>query len=145
MLEWEERLSRAGYRLTAARRTVIRVMAAAEGPLSPADVQRQSRLTRSPLPLASVYRALDLLEELGLVRRLYGRDCRHTYVAASPGHRHSVLCRACGQAAEFRGSEDLEGLVQRVQSETGYQVEDHLLQLVGVCPSCQARAGGQAW
>jgi Fe2+ or Zn2+ uptake regulation protein len=78
------------------------------------------------------------LEELDLVRRVH-RDGRcHGYLPASPGHRHAILCRRCGRATEFAGSDDLEGLIARVQHETGYRVEDHLLQLVGTCPVCQA-------
>jgi Fe2+ or Zn2+ uptake regulation protein len=58
---------------------------------------------------------------------------------ASPGHRHAIVCRACGQAVEFPGCEGLDGLIARVQQETGYRVQDHLLQLIGVCPDCQGR------
>jgi Fe2+ or Zn2+ uptake regulation protein len=88
------------------------------------------------LGLASVYRALDLLEELSLVRRVHQEDGCHGYVPASPGHQHAIICRACGQTVEFPGSEDLEELVARVQQQTGYRVEDHLLQLIGLCPAC---------
>ena len=137
MVDWEEQLVEAGCRLTTVRRAVIQVMATTTTPLSPHEVRRRGRLLQPALGLASVYRALDLLEELGFVRRVHQEDGCHGYMPASPGHQHTILCRSCGHAAEFPGSEDLDGLVARVQRDTGYRVEDHLLQLVGVCPECQ--------
>jgi Fur family transcriptional regulator, ferric uptake regulator len=47
------------------------------------------------------------------------------------------VCRSCKQAVEFIGSDDLSKIVQRVQRQTGYQVNDHLLELYGLCPACQ--------
>lgn len=138
MQDWERRLAQAGYRLTAARRAVIDVMATTTVPLSPPQIRLQARARCSGLGLVTVYRTLDLLEALDLVRRVHLDGFCRGYVPASPGHCHAILCRRCGRATEFPGSEDLEGLVALVQHETGYQVEDHLLQLVGLCPSCQA-------
>lgn len=139
MLDWVQCLVTAGYRLTASRRAVIQVLGEATAPLSPPEVRGRGRVLHPALSLASVYRSLDLLEGLGFVRRVHQDDGCHGYMPASPGHRHAIVCRACGQVAEFRGSEDLEALAARVRRDTGYQVEDHLLQLVGVCPSCQGR------
>lgn len=134
----EERLRKAGYRLTAARRAVIQVLEQTVTPLSPHDVWRRGQRLQPALGLASVYRFLDLLEDLALVRRIYGLDGSQGYIAASPGHKHTILCRACRQAVEFSGTEDLQELVARVQQQTGYRVEGHLLQLSGLCPACQA-------
>jgi Fur family ferric uptake transcriptional regulator len=136
-MHWEDRLVEAGHRLTAPRRAVVQVLTATTTPLSPQEVWLRGQSLQPALGLASVYRTLDLLEDSGLVRRVHLEDGCHGYMPASPGHQHAIICRVCGQAAEFLGCEDLEGLIARVQQETGYRVQDHLLQLVGVCPECQ--------
>ena len=138
-MHWEDCLVEAGYRLTAARRAVVQVLEAANTPLSAQEVWQRGQQLQPALGLASVYRSLDLLEEAGLVRRVHQEDGCHGYMPASPGHRHAIVCRACGQAVEFPGCEGLDGLIARVQQETGYRVQDHLLQLVGVCPDCQGQ------
>ncbi len=138
-MHWEDRLVEAGYRLTGARRAVVQVLEAATTPLSPQEVWRRGQRLQPALGLASVYRSLGVLERSGLVRRVYREDGCHGYMPASPGHCHAIVCRACGQAAEFLGCEELAALAARVRRDTGYQVEDHLLQLAGVCPACQGR------
>ena len=67
-------------------------------------------------------------------------DCQG-YLFASPGHRHALVCQACGAAIEFYGSNDVDELIDAIEKETGYQVSDHVLQLMGLCPVCQQRQG----
>ncbi len=139
MSDWQTRLSASGYRLTAARRAILRVLGESTVPLSPLEICRQGKARHAPLGLATVYRTLSLLEKGALVRRVYQENGACGYLPASPGHCHAILCRSCGRVAEFPGSEDWEGLSALVQQTTGYRVEDHLLQLVGLCPDCQKR------
>ncbi len=140
MSDWEARLSASGRRLTAARRAILQVLSESTIPLSPLEICRQGQARYAPLGLATVYRTLSLLEKEALVRRVYQENGACGYLPASPGHRHVILCRSCGRVAEFPGNEDWEGLAALVQQTTGYRVEDHLLQLVGLCPNC--RQGG---
>ncbi len=136
-MDWEERLSAAGYRLTAARRAVIQVLAASTVPLAPHEICQLGQVVHPALGLVTVYRTLELLVEFGLVRRVHHDDGCHRYLVASNGHGDAVLCRHCGQAVEFPGKEELEGLIARVQQATGYRVQDYMLQLIGLCPGCQ--------
>jgi Fur family ferric uptake transcriptional regulator len=134
---WEEQLSRAGWRITMPRRVVMRVLERAARPLSPQEIHARGRRLHRSLGLVSVYRALMVLERAGLVRRVHREDRCDGYVLASPGHRHLLVCRRCGRAVEFPGAEDLSGLIAQVEQRTGFRVEDHLLQLVGLCGPCR--------
>jgi|YNPBryantNP2012_1023418.scaffolds.fasta_scaffold77378_1 Fe2+ or Zn2+ uptake regulation protein len=137
MSEWETRLAASGYRLTAARRAILQVLSESPVPLSPLEICRQGQARCTSLGPATVYRTLELLEKESLVRRVYQENGACAYLPALPGHRHAILCRSCGRAAEFPGSEDWESLAALVQQATGYRVEGHLLQLMGLCPDCQ--------
>ncbi|QWK09888.1 MAG: transcriptional repressor [Thermoflexus hugenholtzii] len=134
---WEEQLSRAGWRITMPRRVVMRVLERAARPLSPQEIHARGRRLHRSLGLVSVYRALMVLERAGLVRRVHREDRCDGYVLASPGHHHLLVCRRCGRAVEFPGAEDLSGLIAQVEQWTGFRVEDHLLQLVGLCGPCR--------
>jgi Fe2+ or Zn2+ uptake regulation protein len=115
----------------------MEVLQRAEAPLSPQEILARGEDVHPGLGLTTVYRTVTLLSDLDLVRRVHRSDGCHGYVAASPGHRHHVVCRRCGRAAEFPGSEDLSALILQVERSTDYRVEDHLLQLFGLCPRCQ--------
>lgn len=115
----------------------MEVLLQTEAPLSPQEICEQGRAIHPKLGLVTVYRALSLLAGLNLVRRVHRDDGCHGYVPTSPGHRHALICRYCGRAVEFPGEDDLHALIGRVEAGTGYQVDDHLLQLFGLCPDCQ--------
>ena len=136
-MRWEEQLSRAGWRITRPRRVVMRVLERAARPLSPQEIHARGRRLHRSLGLVSVYRALMVLERARLVRRVHREDRCDGYVLASPGHHHLLVCRRCGRAVEFPGAEDLSGLIAQVEQRTGFRVEDHLLQLVGLCAPCR--------
>ena len=53
--------------------------------------------------LVTVYRTLDLLSEMGFVRRIHTDDGCHGYAASGLGHSHHLICRQCGAAVEIEG------------------------------------------
>jgi Fur family transcriptional regulator, ferric uptake regulator len=138
--KWEQQLSSLGYRITTSRRAVMEALREAHEPLSAQELLVRGRKHHQALGLVTVYRTLDLLSELGIVRRVHCSDGCHGYVGASPGHHHAILCVHCGRATEFQGQDDLTGLLGRVQRETGFEVDDHLLQLYGTCAECRAHS-----
>lgn len=130
-------LRQAGYRLTGSRKAVIDTLFEAEDWLSPEQVHESGRRHWKPLGLVTVYRTLTLLAELGFVRRVHADDRCLGYARTELEHGHYLRCSSCRQAVEFPGTEDLSPLIERVASSTGFEIQDHLLELVGLCPSCQ--------
>jgi Fur family transcriptional regulator, ferric uptake regulator len=136
MSDWESILANSGYRITAPRRAVMTVLKHVDVPLDAAAVLAHGRKQHASLGLVTVYRTLDLFQDLGLVRRVHEEDGCHGYALASPGHHHTVICRRCGRAVEFTGCEEMRALVRRAEAETGFRVEGHMLQLSGLCRRC---------
>ena len=130
-------LQQSGYRLTRPRKAVIRALTEASDWLRPEDLLVLARRYWRPLGLVTVYRTVSLLAELGYLRRVHLEDRCVGYVRSELVHGHHLLCRTCHQAVEFPGTEDLTPLVERISQDTGFQIEHHLLELVGLCPSCQ--------
>jgi Fur family ferric uptake transcriptional regulator len=139
MVDWEQRLADAGCRITASRRAVVRVLQGACAPLPPQEILVRGQQLHDGLGLVTVYRTLGLLAKYELVRRVHRKGGCHGYVLASPGHRHHLVCRRCGVVVEFPGEDTIHALIERVEAETGYRVDEHLLQLFGLCPDCQQR------
>jgi Fur family transcriptional regulator, ferric uptake regulator len=83
--------------------------------------------------LVTVYRALDLLSELGLVRRLdLGGGPRYEL---AEDHHHHLICEGCGGITEFeRCPVDLQGLPQLGGD---FEVRAHSLEVYGTCAACR--------
>jgi Fur family ferric uptake transcriptional regulator len=125
-----------GLRATRPRRAVAATLAAADRPLTPLQVYDDLRRTAPRVGLASVYRTLRMLEELGLAERVHQAEGCQAYLPARPGHRHLALCRSCGKTREFSG-DDLGRLISRVSRSIGYRIDGHWLQLEGLCADCR--------
>jgi len=136
--EWLARLQAGGYRLTAPLRAVIQVMGSSQRARSPIEIYDLGRQVYPRLGLVTVYRALEKLEELRLVQRVHQPGGCHMYLRASQGHEHLLLCVACGQAEYFSG-DDLTALFDRISSKSGFKIQEHWLQLFGLCTACQAK------
>jgi Fur family ferric uptake transcriptional regulator len=90
-----------------------------------------------------LFRALDLLVELGVVERLDLPSGEHAYVECAPVHHHHVVCSRCGRAAEVDDA-GLNDAVLEIGRRSGYRIETHRLELFGLCPSCQSRQGRES-
>jgi len=129
-------LRQAGYRLTQPRLAVWQVLQESNGSLSPNEIYEQGRALYPSLGLVTVYRTLETLGGLGLVRRVHGRGNCHGYARANSASGHYLVCHQCGQVTEFP-CEGMEGIIEAVRRRSGFTVEEHLLELVGLCPACQ--------
>jgi Fur family ferric uptake transcriptional regulator len=141
-MEWSEHarreLNRAGHRTGGARDAVVELLAGQDCCLSAQDIHDRLRGGERAVGLASVYRALDVLTQLGLTRRV---DVGGTaaYEPASPGgeHHHHAICDRCGKLDAFE-DEQLEALIDGVAERLGYAIGEHEVVLRGACPECSA-------
>jgi Fur family ferric uptake transcriptional regulator len=130
-------LDRAGYRLTGPRRALATLIADQAGHFTAAQLVAEARIARLGVGRATVFRTLDVLEALGAIERLDLPGGEHAYVGCEPAHHHHVVCSRCGRSSEIRDA-DLRRVVDDVARETGYRIDDHRLELFGLCPACLA-------
>jgi Fur family transcriptional regulator, ferric uptake regulator len=131
-------LAARGYSSTRPRRAIIDAIAGAPGYLSPADILAAAREVYPRLGSVTVYRTLDILVDAGLVRRVHLANGCHFYALAEKTHGHHIICQSCRQVVEFEGC-DLSNILGRVESDTGYIVKGHWLEMFGLCPACRAK------
>ena len=134
-VEMTQVLRQAGYRLTQPRLAILQVLEENDEGLSPEEVHQQGRAICASLGLVTVYRTLDLLTELGLVRRVHSEQ-RCQGFASAGSDRHYLICEGCHRMIEFP-CHGLEALIESVRQQTGYTINAHLLELSGLCPECQ--------
>ncbi len=134
--EWLRQLEERGSRLTGPRRAIVHVLARSRRALEPLELYEIVRKDAPGVGLVTVYRTLEALEELGLVQRIHESGGCRRYLRAPQGHQHVLLCTRCGQAELFDG-DDLSPLFAQVAARWGYSVQDHWLQLFGLCPKCR--------
>ena len=86
--------------------------------------------------LATVYRTLAALAEVGAVDVLRNEDGESLYRLCSTTHHHHLVCRACGATVEVEGPA-VERWTQSIAREHGYADISHDLEIFGTCPSCR--------
>ena len=138
----EEALRRNGGRMTASRRSLLRLIEESGRPLGPRELHRALRRNGVRVDRVSVYRNVAALLALGLLHRVLGSTAvRPCADRPRPDHKvrchHAIVCTRCGSAREFH-SEALERALADVRRNTRYRVQGHLLELRGLCRSCQA-------
>jgi Fur family ferric uptake transcriptional regulator len=124
-----------GLRLSAARRSVIEALFASEAPVSAEDIAGGlgGRLPRSDL--TSVYRNLEVLEELGLVRHVHLGHAPGLYTLAGRMEQEYVVCERCSEHIALP-AQRLQRAREAIRRETGYEVRFTHFPIVGVCPAC---------
>ncbi len=129
------RMKSHGWRPTPAREAVVRVLLNADRALSVHEVYRAAAQGYPRLGMATVYRTLDILENLGFVQKVHTGEC-HRYYPTPPGHYHPLVCLRCFRVFNFAGRNDLAPLETSLESETGFHIKGHLLQFFGYCRDC---------
>ncbi|MCL4869866.1 MAG: transcriptional repressor [Anaerolineae bacterium] len=126
-----------GFRLTKARRVILEALIQAGGHLSADDLAAQVHENNANIGRMTVYRTLELLGQLGVVRPIYqGTGAAH-YVFLHEGHHHHLVCTNCHQVIEFDDC-TLDTVAEMVCGRFSFQLQGHLLELYGLCTSCQA-------
>ena len=129
-------LRNAGYKLTNARITVLQVIQELGGHVTSAAILDAVAEADDSIGRASVFRTLDLLTQLGIIRPTYIETSQTpTYVMLPGGHHHHVICTNCNRVMEFDdcGLGDLEA---KLQEQLDIIITGHLLEFYGVCKKC---------
>ena len=134
-----------GHRVTTPCRVVLEALFAAEGPVSAqfiADGQGDSRVS---LDVASVYRNLERLEQLGVVRHVHLGHAPGLYMLIGDGEKEYLACDRCGRVTTVDPSE-LERIRNEIRKRFGYEARFSHFPIIGLCESCSGsdRASSEA-
>jgi Fe2+ or Zn2+ uptake regulation protein len=131
-----ERLRERGQRVTSQRLLLHRVLVELDRHVAAEEVLRAAESRLPNLSLPTVYATLDLLEELGAVRRLVTSGGAALYDPRAEDHHH-LACRGCGAVVDVDGEFEVAPLIRAAQ-QAGARPEGVQVVLSGLCPSCAA-------
>jgi Fur family ferric uptake transcriptional regulator len=136
------RLAGAGYRLTHPRQAVLRLIVAQVGSFTAGQLLESASAICPDVGRATVFRTLDLLISLGILQRVHTEsdgNWGHSYVLCGldQTHHHHLVCTHCGLITDFAGC-GIEGLLERLSTQTSFKVESHHIELYGLCERCQS-------
>lgn len=130
------------YKLTPQRQVILQTFLDNQNQhLSAEDVYTIVRLQAPETGLATVYRTLELLSELGVLKKLDFGDGRSRYEvneSSTPHHHHHLICLQCGAVKEFEDDlmETLETVIAR---KSRFTIVDHEVKFFGYCQECQQK------
>jgi Fur family ferric uptake transcriptional regulator len=133
--EWILLLRNTGYKITPPRLAVLEVIQEKGEHLNPTEILAQAQALHPGIGRATVYRTLELLTQLGVVRPILLGEDGPTYIRAAGGHHH-LVCSRCGLVVEFDQCMADE-MAQDLRDRFGFRIDSHLLEFYGLCAACQ--------
>jgi len=140
MMIYQKLLRNSGYKLTPQRQLIIDVLLENnQSHLSAEDIYQLTVEVSPELSLATIYRTLELLTELKVVKQVNFGDGLMRYELGDDSdlhHHHHLVCVVCQKIEEF--NEDWLGEIEdRIEQEHGFQILDHRLIFQGICSNCR--------
>jgi len=132
--EVREKLRSSGYTLTSQRRAVLEALSRAKGHPSAEDVYLIVKRDNPRVALGTVYQALSVLEEVGVIDSKHWAESPTRYDLNVEPHL-DIRCTACGEVAVVPGIA-LDGVEARIRKNTPYRVTRATMVVEGLCPDC---------
>ena len=132
--DWRARLREKGYRLTPQRELILEAVERL-GHATPDEVLAEVRKSSSALNVSTVYRTLEVLEELGLVRHAHLSDRAPTYHSVRDHEHFHLVCRNCQKVISV-GPDVLDPLLARLRAEFDFEADIGHLTVFGRCLEC---------
>lgn len=136
----KEKLKDKGYKLTPQRRAVLNIIVNNQGEhLSTEEIYDQVRIGCPEIGLATVYRTLQLLDELSILSKLNLDDgcVRYELNMHEDNHQHHhLICNNCGKVIEVIG-DLLEPLENEIEKNYDFKIQDHKVKFFGLCSECR--------
>ena len=128
-----EGLRARGLRVTEARKSMLAILTREHGPFGAEELHR--RMGSKGCDVVTVYRSLQAMEEIGLLRRCDFGDGTYRYeFNAGEHHHHHIICRVCRSVETL--DECMAAGLEKIARDKGYTNVSHTLEVFGVCPRC---------
>jgi Fur family ferric uptake transcriptional regulator len=134
---WDDALRASGYRVTPQRQLVLEAVTRLEH-ATPEEIYAEVRQTAVGVNVSTVYRTLELLEQVGLVTHTHlGHGAHRYHLAAEAKHIH-LVCRVCGGITELDQAA-VGPLVKSLDADYGFETDVGHLTVFGTCGRCRTK------
>jgi Fur family ferric uptake transcriptional regulator len=135
-----QRLRAKGLRWTPQRRLLVEVLEGTRGHVTGAALVERCRSIDPGTTPSTVYRTLDVLEELGLLRHCHGADGREEFHVLPQSEHGHLYCSRCGGSWDI-APEEGHDLVAGLERQRGFRVDLSHVTIVGLCETCRDGQG----
>ncbi len=137
---WDAALRARGYRVTPQRQLVLEAVTKLDH-ASPEEIFAEVHQKATGVNVSTIYRTLELLEQLGLVTHTHlGHGAPRYHLAAEAQHVH-LVCRDCGRVTEL-APDAAQPLVTALDEEHGFETDVGHLTVFGTCRDCRRTRPG---
>ena len=130
------KLRNSSYRMTPQRKALLRLIAESKDHPSAAQLYAQIKPHFPSMSLATVYKTLELLKDMGEVFEIGQRDDSH-YDGNRPAPHPHLICTNCQKIVDGELDAHVGQLVAEMEQVSGFQIARHQLNFYGLCPACQ--------
>ena len=134
-LDYVAAMRKNGYRVTSQRLTVLDAVCDVGGHATMGQIYQRVKELDPAIDQSTVYRALDVLCEVGLVNAAEIGSEGKVYEIAEKTPHHHLVCQQCGTIFSLE-HQFVKPLLKRIKQQTGFVVTDNHLTLTGICASC---------
>ena len=124
------------FRITPQRLAVLKILAESKGHPSVEDIFKQVKPTFPTTSLATIYKTVNLLKEIGEVVELDFSEESNRYDGNRPYPHPHLVCTKCKTIMD-PDMATIKDLSEELAKKTGYEIVHHRLDFFGICPSCQ--------
>lgn len=132
-----QKLKSEGHRITPQRIAIVRTLVESSGHPSVEDIFGRVHATFPTTSLATVYKTISVIKELGEVLELEFSTGHNRYDGNNPHPHPHLMCLQCKRIVDPELS-TLADLTQELTSDSGFRIVSHRLDFYGICPECQA-------
>jgi len=137
--EIKEMLKGLGIKYTKQRGMVVNALQGADLPVTAEQLLEQVRKLDPAISLSTIYRALDVLVNHGLVLRAsFADEKRSMYSLERMEHKHYLICTMCNRMEPIEGC-PLAAYEEQLAEKTNFRISAHKLEMHGICPECQKK------
>jgi Fur family transcriptional regulator, ferric uptake regulator len=138
--EWDEQLRARGYRVTPQRQLVLEAVARLDH-ATPEEIGTEVQQTARGVNISTIYRTLELLEQIGMVSHTHLHHGAPTYHLATDADHVHLVCRDCGRVTEV-GPDAIRPLITGLEERYGFETDVGHLTVFGRCAECRGAADG---
>jgi Fur family transcriptional regulator, ferric uptake regulator len=131
----ERIMSLRGCRVTRQRRAIVAQFAQMRRYVTPQQLYESLAGRRPRIGLATVYRTLDVLEQIGAAARAPGQHGEHEYLFCPVAHHHHAVCVKCG-AVDDVPCRSVERFARSLAQRMRFRLTQHRLEFYGLCERC---------
>ncbi len=126
-----------GQRITKVRGVVVEIFINSVEPITAQDILLAMETMGMKVNKTTVYRELEFLQKIAIIKAIDFGDGLRRYELLQEGHHHHVICSKCRKVQDVVLKVDLDEEENKIQKDTGFQIQSHSLEFFGLCPDCQ--------